>query len=171
MSIPTLRELVQSSQSIVEALIESGGELTPEMDAQLQNLEVNLPAKIDGYASIMDRMEMEEAYWKAKAETLRSVAKGCANVRERLKESLKYAAQQMSASELVGNDVKFKISNSKPRLIVDETLLDDAYKMHVTTIEVDKKKIEEDLKIGVPVVGAHLSPTHSIRAYVNKAAK
>lgn len=163
----TLRDLVKSSQSIVEALIESGGELSPEMEAQLQNLEINLPAKIDAYASVMERMEMEEEYWKQKAEVLRSVAKGCSNVRERLKESLKYAAQSINATELIGNDVRFKISNSKPKLVLDGPI-DPAYVIQVTTTEVDKKRIEEDLKIGVPVEGARLVETKSIRAYVNK---
>ncbi|CAB4152619.1 Siphovirus Gp157 [uncultured Caudovirales phage] len=167
----SLRELVQSSQSIVEALIESNGELSPEMELQLQNLEVALPAKIDSYSFILEKLEAEEEFWKAKAKQLTAVAKGCSNVRDRIKESLKQAAVQLGKDELVGNDVRFKISNSKPKLVIDESQVDEAYKIIVTTKEIDKKRIEEDLKLNVPVQGASLVETKSIRSYINKGLK
>lgn len=168
MSATSLPALVKESQALFQALAESGGELTPEMESALSNIEVNLPAKIDGYKVMIDRAELEEAYWKKKADEFYAVATGMKNVQARLKESLKFAAIQLNQTELVGNDVKFKLSNSKPKLIIDSDKIDKAYTMQVTTTEIDKKRIEEDLKLGVPVTGAHLEETKSIRAYVNK---
>jgi Siphovirus Gp157 len=167
----TLIQLVQSSQSIVEQLIESGGELSPELSLALSNLEVQLPAKLDSYAFILEKLEAEEDFWKQKAKAMQAVAKGCSNVRDRIKENLKLAALEMKADELVGNDFKFKFSNSKPKLIIDESALDKAYTMQVVTTEIDKKRIEDDLKLGVPVVGAHLEETKAMRVYANKGAK
>ena len=167
----SLRTLVEISNTVLNQLIESGGELTPEMEAQLAQVEINLPVKVDGYAAIMERLEMEEAYWKEKAAKFIAVARGCTNVRDRLKESLKFAMSELGTTEILGNDVKFKLSNSKPKMIIDPDTIDKAYTMQVTTTEIDKKRIEEDLKMGVPVQGARLEETKSIRQYVNKAVK
>lgn len=168
MSENSLYSLVNEAQALFEVLSENNGELTPELEAKLTNLEVNLPIKIDAYNVILERAEIEENYWKKKAESMLAVAKGCKNIRERLKEQLKLSAIHLGKSELVGNDVKFKISNSKPKLIVNESEIESIYKFDVVTTEIDKKRITEDLAIGVPVRGAFLEETKSIRSYVNK---
>ena len=166
--IQSLPALVREVQSLFQVLAENGGELTPELEQSLAVIDIALPAKIDSYKVILDRAELEETYWKKKADEMYAIAKGMKSIQERLKESLKLAAIAMDKTELVGNDVNFKLSNSKPKMVIDEKLIDEAYKYTVTTTEIDKKKIEEDLRLGVPVTGAHLVETKSIRAYANK---
>lgn len=125
---------------------------------------------MDAYQAVLERLEIEGEYWASKAEAYAKMAKGCKGARERLKDSLKYAMKELGTDELIGHDCKFKLSNSKPKLVVDETDLDKSYYMQVTMTVVDKKRIEEDLKIGVPVKGAKLEEVKSIRSYLNKGS-
>lgn len=167
----SLRELVSVASEIENHLIESAGLLTPELENALAVIEIKLPQKIDGYNAVLERMEMAEAYWKMKASEFQAVAKGCASAREFVKNRLKEVMKENNLTELVGNDVKFKLSNSKPKMIIDDETLDKAYFMQVTEVVPDKKRIEEDLKMSVPIAGAKLEETKSLRAYPNKGAK
>ena len=49
----TLYELTAAQSAIEYALYENGGELTPELEAQLAETREALPAKIDGYNHIL----------------------------------------------------------------------------------------------------------------------
>ncbi len=164
----TLRTLVQQSNDLMSQLAEAGGELTPELESQLAHVELSLPEKIDSYSHLMDKLDLEIEMWKQKADFYYSIAKSCKNVKERLKENIKFAMQEMTVSEIKGNDVRFKLSNSKPTLLIDEELIDPLYTSQVTTTVIDKKRIEEDLKNGVPVAGARLVENVSLRTYANR---
>lgn len=164
----TLRTLVQQSNDLMMQLAESGGELTPELESQLANVELALPEKVDSYAHLIDRLDVEIETWKQKADFYSAIAKSCKNVKERLKENIKFAMQEMTVSEIKGNDVRFKLSSSKPSLQIDESLIDPLYTSQVTTTVIDKKRIEEDLKAGVPVAGARLIENVSLRTYANR---
>lgn len=164
----SLIALVKEAQTLFQVLAENGGELTPELETMLANIDVKLPEKIDAYKVMLDRAEAEEAYWRKRADEMQSIARGLANLQASLKDRLKFVARETNQSELVGHEYKFKIANGKSKLVIDEKKLDTAYMMQVVTQEIDKKRIEEDLRIGVPVAGASLEETKSIRAYLNK---
>lgn len=167
MSNESLRSIVSQTKDIVAALVESCGEMTPAIEAALMNVEAKTPAKIDACAEVMARMENEAAYWKEKAAFYSKVSAACENVREKLKENIKYAMREMGVNELAGHDVRFRLSLSKPKVILDETALDPAYFNERVVRTPDKKRIEEDLKAGIPVDGAILHEVYSIRQYAN----
>lgn len=167
----SLRALIAQATNLSTALIESGGQLSPELEKALVEIDVKFPIKIDGYAVIMERMEMESDYWKQKAEFYSQIAKGCMAARERLKESLKFAMEQLGTDELKGIDVRFKLSRTKPRLVINEDLLESGYLVATTVSMPDKKRIEQDLKDGLMIDGAMLMENKSLRAYANKGTK
>lgn len=167
----SLLALVSESQNMTKLLIESGGVLTAEMEAALANVEVKLPAKIDAYASVLERMEMEEEFWKAKAKQYQAIAKGCSNVRDRLKDALKLAAENLQTDELVGIEMRFKVTNTNPKLMVDQQLLSEDYLTRTVSFEPNNELIREELRAGKEVPGAWFSPSKSLRAYANKGAK
>lgn len=167
----SLYALVAESQNMTRQLIENGGILTDEMELAIRNIEVKIPAKIDAYASVLDRMELEEEYWKAKAKQYQAIAKGCANVRDRIKDALKTAAEAMQTDELLGLDVRFKVTNSNPKLMIDQQLLSEDYLTRKVIFEPDNEKIKEDLKNGKEIDGAWLNVSKSIRVYANKGDK
>lgn len=165
----TLPQLMALSREVFDAIIENQGALTPEIEAALAHVETNLPEKIDSYAFILDRLEMEEVYWKEKAEKYARIAKGCSSTMSFLKDRIKQVALENGKTELLGHDNKFTLVNSKPSVeINNEELIEAIYKKEVVTYKIDKKKIEEDLKLGLPVAGASLRETKALRLTANK---
>lgn len=168
----SLRELVVTSSAIEEMIIQSGGELTPEIEAALAVQDIRLPAKIDGYSMVMDRMDSIAQFYETRASVFLRLSAAAKSVQRKCKDNLKFAMEQLGTDELVGNDVKFKLQKSPPAVIVDdETKVADAYKVVKTTTSIDKKKIAEDLKLGVPVDGARLEQGTSLRVYANNPVK
>lgn len=166
----TLKSLLQLSNSLVEALVENEGALTPELEEMLSKLEIKVPQKIDAYSNLMDRLDAEGDYWKEKADFYASIARACRNTKERIKENLKAVMIENGAKEVKGNDVKFQLRNSKPSLVIDESKIDQAYKNQVVSWVVDKKRIEEELKNGIKVDGAELKETLSLYNVANRKA-
>ena len=167
----SLPQLVQSSHMLVQALLESGGELTAEIEQSLTEIDTKMPQKIDGYQAVLERLEIEGEYWSQKASDFAKMASGCKKARERLKDTLKHAMKELGTDELIGNDCRFKLSNSKPKLVINEVELDKAYYMQVTSTVVDRKKIEEEMAMGVPIAGVRLEEVKSLRPYLNKGSK
>lgn len=169
----TLRELVMISGAIEDALIMTGGEITPDLEAMLAVKDMQLPEKIDGYNLIMDRMLSISEFYEQKAELFIRLSGAAKTVVAKCKDNLKFAMTEMQVTELVGYDYKFKLQNSPAAVeMLDEAKIPDAYKIVKTVTSVDKKKVLEDLKIGVPVDGAELRQGTHVRSYANnKAAK
>lgn len=164
----SLVNLVSHASELETALVESGGEITPEIESLLEIKDVHLPDKIDGYAMFLDRMELVEAFYKAKAEAYLRLAKAASNVIDRCESNLKFAMNATHQDELIGNDFRYKLVKSNPAVIVEEeSKLDESYKITEVVTKIDKKKIAEDLKLGVPVEGARLEQSHSLRRYAN----
>lgn len=167
----SLYALVSEAQTLIQHLAESGGELTPEIELALTNIDAKLPAKIDGYATILERLVLEEEYWTGKADQYYAIAKGCKDGREYLKDSLKAAAKALGTDELIGADQRFKISNGAPSLVIDQSKLPDGYLKKKVTFEPDKDKIKADLIRGKEVEGAIFKESVKIQAYPNKKGK
>ena len=164
----SLVAIVREVATLETLLIESGGELTPEIEAMLTVKEVNLPEKVDGYEAIMDRLDSLEGMYKERAKMFSTAAKSLGMAQDALKERLKFAMKELGVTELMGNDIRFKLSASKPRLVIeDEKLVPKEYKQETVMIEVKKDLLTEDLKIG-SVPGARLEESVSLRKYVNK---
>lgn len=158
--------LVDQAAELEKQLLMSGGEITPEIEALLEAKEIHLPHKVDNYAGIMDRMDTVASFYKAKAEMYLRMAKAATNVSDRCSYNLKTAMQAIGSDEITGVDMRFKLVNSNPACVVeDEALIDASYKIIETITKLDKKRIVEDLKLGVPVAGAKLERGQSLRCY------
>lgn len=170
----SLKQLVDSTSQLENLLIESDGEITPEIEALLvinPEMHVQLPAKVDSYALFMDRMDMVSEFYKSKAQDYLKLSKSAESVIERCKANLKFAMESLHTDELKGFDVRFKLVASQPKVIIDdESKIDQTYKKEVIEISIDKKQIAKDLKDGAPVEGAHLEPSFSLRTFANSPA-
>lgn len=164
----SLRTLLVLSNQLVNELIENDGALTPELEEQLSKIELSIPAKIDAYSHLMDRLDTEADYWKEKADFYNAIVRACKNTKERIKENLKSAMIDADQKEVAGNNMKFQLRNSNPSLVLDESKIDQSYKMQVVEWVIDKKRIMEDLKNGIKVSGASLETSFSLRSLANK---
>jgi|ERR1700722_1311668 len=163
----TLTQLVQQAQIIEAALIESGGELTPELEALISNLDLSMADKIDGYSFILERFESEAAFFKARAFIYTKAANGIANFQKKLEAKIKEAMIAMNVDEVSGKEVRFKLKNCALKLVIENEMeLAPAYQKIVQTVQPDKEKIKEDLSFGLTVKGARLEGGKSLTTYI-----
>lgn len=169
MSDMSLMALVAQTKDIVAVILEHDGQLTPEIEAALTVIEEKTPAKVDAYAIVMERLEMEKDYWKEKAEFYSRVAKSCENIRQKLRDNVKYAMEQLGTDELLGNDVRFKLVPAKSRLVINETYLPKEFFKEIVTMEPDKTRIEAELKAGADIEGAMLVENRALRQFTKRS--
>lgn len=165
MSSPSqpLLELIKLANEIQETILGAEGELTPEVDKLLLNLEDKLTEKIDGYKMIISRAEQEALYWKARADEAAMIRKRFEAYADRLKKTMLLAIEQ-NGEYLAGNDWFAKRIASKPSVIIDDSsLVPPGHKEIVQTTSIKKELILEDLKAGIPVPGAHLEQGYYLK--------
>jgi hypothetical protein len=173
----TLRELIgyQASLSnrIDELLVETDGEIVPEIENLMQELTrvetETLPAKVDAIRGVIDRSnslsdryaEYEALYYRLK--------KGHQNVVERLKSWVKVNMQERGLREMVGHHFSYRIARTQASLEVNPKELPDEYFIETVTRVPDKDRIRFHLEQGVVVPGARLIESYALRASVKKS--
>lgn len=167
----TLNSLAGQMGMIMTILTESGGELTTELEAIFDTVSQQLTEKADSYAYVLDKLEHEAAFYKAKADQFAKVSKGLLNVQDRMKQAIKVAMAQMGTDEVKGSDFRFKLSNSQPKLVIDELTLPVEYTITKAITEPNKPIIREMLESGLKIPGAALEPVQTLRKYVAKGTK
>lgn len=165
----SLQAIISEVALIEHTLLETSGEITPEIEKLLEVKELQLPEKIDACANIVERFEMIEELYKKKAQDLLKIAKASAAISERIKENIKEGMKVLKTNHVYGIDYRYTLSPSKPSVVVeDESKIDGCYKVTEVITKIDKNKIVEDLKLGVPVLGAKLQENFSLRKYLNR---
>lgn len=166
-----LVQIVNDVSTIEEKLIQSEGQLTPEIEALLVINSEMLPAKIDNYSLVLERFDSLAEYYSKRAKFFSQISKQCEAVQERLKENIKTAMKTLETDEIKGHDIRFKLQRTKPSVvIVDEKLIPKEYKKEIITYQIEKERLKSDLEIGV-VPGAKLEESFSLRAYANLTKK
>jgi hypothetical protein len=161
--MPTLHELVQEALSISQALIDSRGEFTADIEKRFDINRELLKNKTDSYYIVDERLEAEALFWKRKADVFRNISKGFEKAQERLRGNIKRVMQEMGAKEISGSDYRFKLSNRAPKLVVvDEAKVPAEMKMIIQTTAIDKEKILAALKDGYEVPGCKLEPVDAL---------
>lgn len=168
----SLITIVQETNNIEQMLLESQGELTAEIESALCVSESDMSEKVDSYSYIMDRFAALEMHYKAKAEFFIQISKQCETVQDRLKDNLKYAMQTLGKSELVGEDIKFKLSSTSGSLVItDEEMIPVEYKSERIVTDVNKKSLKDDIAKGKQVPGAEIKPGYSLKVVANTPDK
>jgi hypothetical protein len=155
--------MIQEYNSLMEAVVQNEGQLTPEIESELTKLNELIPEKAAGYAFVIDKLESDAEHFKRKAQEFSAIAKSISSVQSRMKQLIKDGMISMDMKELVAGDEIFYISKSKSALEIDESTLDDSFKMIVQETVPDKEMIQSYLKDGIAVTGAKLIDTFSLR--------
>jgi hypothetical protein len=158
---------IRESNRLIESLLEAqDGLVTPELETLMSDVSQALPEKIDSYYHVRERIKSEITYLNARETELRNHRKSLENAEARLSENLKYHMKQTGETELLGNDYRFKLSASKPKLIIEnENALPAGYVQEVVVKEPQKDRIKEDLEMGLTVPGAKLEQSNQLRSY------
>lgn len=163
----SLPMLALEMSEIIAQLTENGGELSEVLEQAFDCTGQELQLKADRYAFFMERLDAEADFWKAKADAYSKVAKSCKTLKERLKENIKGAMHMLGTDEIEGGEYRFKLSRLAPKLVIQEELLPDNFKMVVTETVPDKEKIKAELEIGTEIPGAKHEMVFSLRPYLN----
>ena len=109
--------------------------------------------KVENYIKVMKNLEADIEARKAEINRLTGLNKADEKKKDHLKETLS-ASMQLTGHERVDTPL-FKVSFRKSEAVeVDDLLLPEAYK--VATWKADKKRLKEDLKNGLEILGAEL---------------
>lgn len=162
----SLTELLNESSEIEKILADSGGELTPELEQRISNIDVNLPTKIDSYDYLIKRMANAAEFYKQRAQLFTKFSKSCDAISKRIKDSLKFKMINNGLTEISGIEVRFNLRNNKKTVFIsDESAIPAKYKILITTEKVDLDKVKDDLEAGIHVPGADLLQSKSILSY------
>lgn len=109
--------------------------------------------KVENYIKVMKNLEADVEARKNEIKRLTELNKADEKKKDHLKETLS-TSMQLTGHERVDTPL-FKVSFRKSQAVeVDETVLPESYK--VATWKPDKKRLKEDLKNGLEIIGATL---------------
>ena len=115
--------------------------------------ETEYETKVENYIKVMKNIDADVEARKAEIKRLTELNKADEKKRDHLKDTLS-ASMNMIGHERVDTPL-FKVSFRKSQAVeVDEAVLPEAYK--VATWKPDKKRLKEDLKNGLEIIGASL---------------
>lgn len=168
-ALGNLYSITRELHAVENAIIESNGELPPEIEERFSAALIAREKKIDAYHAIMLRCDLIEAQYKAQIEILSKISKAAKLTKARLKTSLKEAMHFLGVSELQGNETRFKLSEGKPRVeIENENLIPFEYLKEKTVLVPNLERIETMLKAGENVPGCKLTHSSTLRTYPAK---
>ena len=109
--------------------------------------------KVENYIKVMKNLEADVEARENEIKRLTELNKADKKKKERMKDILS-ESMFLTGHERV-NTTLFKVSFRKSKAVeVDEAVLPEAYK--VATWKADKKRLKEDLKNGLEIIGASL---------------
>lgn len=129
----TLFALTAQMAEIEDALYESGGELTPELETELTETKESLMAKVDSYNALYQHLGATAAAAKAEADRLKKIQRTAENAQKRLREHLLGCMKAFGLQKLEGRLCKMGIRKSTA-LEVDEELMLKPYAERIAAI-------------------------------------
>mgnify|MGYP003440004786 CR=1 FL=1 len=165
----TLITLANEAHELKLKIIEADGEITPDIEQALEVSSQSLAKKTDSYKYIMDDFEKYAEMLKEREDQISRSRKALENCVKRLKENIKHAMVAVDMNQISGDEYVFKLSNSKPSLVItDEKLVPKDFKYQVVSEEIDKDKLKKEIELIGNIEGAELRENKSLRITINK---
>lgn len=139
--------------NINEQLIESGGELSPELQDKLAMTREELATKAANYGFVILKNQSESAIIDAEIKRLKDIKDSLDNATYKIKEVISNAMIQYDLTEVKTPTIKLSFRASES-VEVDESKLAQKYFNYKPTV--DKTTIKADLKAGIEVDGARI---------------
>lgn len=157
----TLFNITAEQRRINDALMESGGELTPELEEALIINAENFAVKVEGYATSIHQFEAFAEAADAEIKRLTALKKSAQGAVKRLKDNLAYGMEVMGYDKVDMGLHKLSFRTSTAVNITDEVRIPNQY-IKVET-KIDKESLKRDLKAGLVIEGAELITNKSIQ--------
>lgn len=145
----SLFQLTADMAAIEDALYETGGELTPEIEEALQETAQSVAVKTDSYNALMRKFGAQADVIDAEIKRLTALKKTCQNAEKRLKEHVCDTMQMFGIEKLEGQYCKMSLVKS-------------------TRVETDEEQLKAAYQAAVDELGATLPPYLTLDMKVSK---
>lgn len=145
----SLFQLSADMAAIEDALYETGGELTPEIEAALQETAQSLAVKTDSYNALIRKFGAQADVIDAEIKRLTALKKTCQNAEKRLKTHICDTMQEFGIEKLEGMYCKMSLAKN-------------------TRTETDDERLMGAYQAAVDELGATLPPYLSLEMKVSK---
>lgn len=168
----SLQKRVEDKLALWQLIHDCDGEITPQLETWLKEVDTQIATKIDSYVYFLDDISSEATRLQEEARALSDASRSLDRVYEALKDRIKQSMMVLGENELGGQKWRFKLVRSMNGPIeVDPSLVPKKYEKTTIVKELDRKQIKADLLAGEDVPGATLTESVQLRNYVNKGAK
>lgn len=150
-------------QTIVNQIIETGGEITPEIEQSLQISEAELGTKSVKYGYAIKQMEFDNKAIDDEIKRLQAMKKTRTNAIDRLKNVLSTTMQSFDIPEIDTPTMKINFRKSTSVEIIDEEKIPAEFVTIKQTTTVCKVDIKKALKDGDKVAGAQLVENQNLQ--------
>lgn len=152
-----LNELVLVALDLENKLMESGGEITPELDEQLSNLHANMTTKIDSYAYVLNSFKFRKEFALQRLKEWEAVVAQCEHTIDNINKMLDFNLNLLNKDRVDGMEYTVMRQNNPASVeIIDEAILPGKYLVTETKTKINKREILDDLKKGFVIPGAEL---------------
>lgn len=162
-----LFDAAKLSSKVESILIETGGELTPELEDLLafkDYSEAQLKASVDIVAMTTERLQSTINYYEQNVEMINKILSSLVKASDKL---ISNVGEQMSLYDidtLAGLQREFKFKLNPPSVeILDELEIPSDFKEIKVIETISKKKIKQSLDLGQIVPGARMVQKRSLK--------
>lgn len=157
----SLFRICEEQMLLNDMLMETGGELTPELEEALVINADNFQVKLEGYATSIHHFDALADAADAEIKRLTAIKKSAQGAQKRLKDTLAYAMETFGYDKYDIGLHKLSFRSSQAVNITDEVRIPNHY-VKVET-KIDKEALRRDLKAGLVVEGAELITNKTIQ--------
>ena len=159
MATRSLPVIIQEAEQLTRDLLESGGEITPDLETQLVFSNREIKEKLDTYGFVLDSIKARQEFITSRmAEWDRECAK-CEKVIESLRSRIHAAMEVLDMPEVHGYEYTFKLQANPARVVIDDEAkipIEYTTTEIQTTVKISKREILDAFKDGQVVPGAHI---------------
>ena len=150
-------------QQLVNELIDNGGELTPELELNLQITKDNFHSKSENYAFITRQFDAEMDIIDNEIKRLQQAKKTREKAIDRLKANIEMAMNTFEVDKIETPLIKISFRKSESVEIEDVNQLPNEYKVIKVTEAADKFKIKDAIKAGIEIIGCYLKTNRNLQ--------
>ncbi|CAK0739520.1 putative Phage protein [Azospirillaceae bacterium] len=156
----SLPALISEANDVARFLMESDGEITPEVEALIDKSGIELSQKMDSYFFVIQELQSRATAAQERADEWAKAAKACSSAVQNLKTRVMLAMQSLDVPEMSGSEVTFRRQANPPATIIEnQALIPDEFiniEVPPPVKKIDKKAIADAIKRGREVPGARL---------------
>ena len=156
-------QIEKSYLTLIDSIIEAGGEITPEQETELAITKESLETKGRSYGYVIKSLESDVDIIDTEIKRLSALKASRNKIIERMKQTVSDAMQMFEIDKLETPTLKISFRKSESIEVPNIDLLDKQYVTEKTTYTANKTAIKEAIKRGENVLGAVLNVNQNIQ--------